>query len=206
VDHATQVPLLVAGGGGGGTGGSSPGTGGDGGPVPQPGEDGGAGTGGDGGCAACQGSGWLNGGNGEGSSFTSGGGSSYVAPSAGAATQATSQLARNGLVTLSWNGSFLDADADGVPDAHDRFRGSDLSPTVVLGRCDTRAGNDLDVDNCTHTDRVAAIAAGTKSRDAFVRRIARLWHDLNEHQFFTPAERKAIRRCAAKVGLARLGG
>ncbi|HEX6014187.1 MAG TPA: hypothetical protein VFY87_20795 [Geminicoccaceae bacterium] len=119
-------------------------------------------------------------------------------------TQTTSQLAQTGTVAFSWNGPFSDADGDDVPDTPDRCRGSDLRPTIILGRCDSRAGNDLDVDGCTTTDRAAQIAAGAGTREQFVRRIAKLWRDLHDGHFLTRAEGKAIYRCATQVGIARL--
>jgi hypothetical protein len=91
-----------------------------------------------------------------------------------------------------------------MPDAHDRCRRSDRTPTLKLGRCDTRALNDLDVDGCTIADRLARIAAHANTRDQLVRRVLRLWRDLDERGSFTPAERGAIRRCVAKVDLAKL--
>jgi hypothetical protein len=218
IDHATQAPLVVAGGGGGGGGssGGTGGTGGSGGPYPQAGQDGTQGGGADGGCVNCQDSDEINGLDGEGGDFSGGegagggggggggAGSSYVDVRAGYVTQTTSQLAQSGTVAFSWNGPFSDADGDGVADALDRCRESDLRPTIVLGRCDSRAGNDLDVDGCTITDRVAAIAAGAGTREQFVRQVVKLWHGLRDRQSLTRAEGKAIYRCAIQVGIAKL--
>lgn len=63
IDHASQTPLVVAGGGGGGGGssGGSGGMGGNGGLVAQPGQDGQQGGGADGGCADCLSPGDING-------------------------------------------------------------------------------------------------------------------------------------------------
>jgi hypothetical protein len=212
LDHATQAPLLVAGGGGGGgskSGVSSGGSGGDSASVPQAGEGGGGPTGGEGGCINCQDPGEIDGLDGGDSSRASAGGgggagTSYFDRAADFGDQATSQLAQDGTVAFSWGGASLDADGDGIPDALDRCRGSDLSERVVLGRCDSGAGNDLDVDGCTITDRVAAITAGASNRGQFVGRVVQLWHELHDREFLTRAEAKAIYRCAIQVGLARL--
>lgn len=46
------------------------------------------------------------------------------------------------------------SDGDGVPDGNDSCIGSDTRRTVVLGRCDSRAKNDLMVDGCSVSDRL----------------------------------------------------
>jgi hypothetical protein len=47
------------------------------------------------------------------------------------------------------------SDGDGVPDGADNCIGSDLRPTVVIGRCNSKAGNDTQANGCTVADDVA---------------------------------------------------
>lgn len=222
------------GGGGGGGSFADGGNGGNGGPVAGPGNDGHSGTGGDGGCANCQavgeidgldgggasarhmsgaggggGGGYTGGGGGKGGGFTGGGGgggagSSYIASSAAEVTQTTSQLATDGLVTITWLGPFRDADLDGVPSPHDRCRHSALDDTVVLGRCKSGAINDLDVDGCTITDRIVRIARYSDTRGEFLERVRKVAGALRLAKIITREERRAIQRCAASANFAKL--
>jgi len=222
------------GGGGGGSSGGSGGVGGSGGSTPQPGQDGSGGGGADGGCGGCLGPGEINGldgsngdfaggeggGGGGGGGYTGGSGgdsggyfgggggggagSSYADPSAQYVTLTTSQLGQNGMVAFSWGGTLRDVDQDGVPDRYDRCRRSRLTETVVLGRCDSRAGNDLDVSGCTVTDRILKIARYSDTRSEFLHRVGVLGRELYQTHFITRAERRAIQRCAHKVNVANL--
>jgi hypothetical protein len=87
-----------------------------------------------------------------------------------------------------WNGNYptystiltiapseTDSDHDGVPDCHDRGPDSILSPTVLLGDCDSGVPNPVDADGCSLADRlalddaIARAAAGAKNHGAFVK-------------------------------------
>ena len=46
------------------------------------------------------------------------------------------------------------SDRDGVPDGVDSCIGSDIRPTVRIGSCDSKAGNDVIADGCTVSDRL----------------------------------------------------
>ncbi|HKU17316.1 MAG TPA: PA domain-containing protein [Steroidobacteraceae bacterium] len=46
------------------------------------------------------------------------------------------------------------SDGDGVPDGKDDCIGSDTRPTVVIGRCNSRAGNDVQANGCTVADDI----------------------------------------------------
>jgi PA domain len=46
------------------------------------------------------------------------------------------------------------SDADGVPDGTDSCIGSDTRPTVILGKCDSRANNTVMTDGCSVSDRL----------------------------------------------------
>ena len=70
------------------------------------------------------------------------------------------------------------SDGDGVPDGTDACIGSDTRASVVLGRCDSKAGNDLLADGCSVSDRLEEcsglspakyLACVTKKTDAFAR-------------------------------------
>jgi hypothetical protein len=171
------------------------------GPIPAGGGGGGGGgyTGGGGGTAG-QGDLDNSGGGGGG-----GAGESFVASAATSVAQATSQLADDGLVGFYWNDSQArDPDGDGVPNAHDRCRHSILDDTVLLGRCDSRAANDLKVDGCTITDRIVRIAQRTDTRTQFLRQTRRLAAQLRQAEDITRVERRAIMQCVHKVNVAKL--
>src|ERR1044071_683045 len=46
------------------------------------------------------------------------------------------------------------SDGDGVPDGVDNCIGSDTRPTVVIGTCNSKAGNDVQANGCTIADDV----------------------------------------------------
>jgi len=46
------------------------------------------------------------------------------------------------------------SDGDGVPDGVDNCIGSDLRPTVVIGTCNSKAGNDVQANGCTVADDI----------------------------------------------------
>lgn len=54
-------------------------------------------------------------------------------------------------------GLFPDADGDGWTDSRDRCPESDLSETIMVGDCDSRAPNSLHVSGCTLSDELLAI-------------------------------------------------
>jgi hypothetical protein len=128
-----------------------------------------------------------------------------VASSATSVAQATSQLADDGFVGFYWSDSQArDPDGDGVPNAHDRCRHSALEDTIALGRCDSRAVNDLKVDGCTITDRIVRIAEHTDTRTQFLRQARKLTAQLHQSADITRAERRAIMQCVHKVNVAKL--
>ena len=74
----------------------------------------------------------------------------------------------------------------------------------MLGRCDSHAGNDLDVNGCTITDRIVKIAVRSDTRGEFLQRVRKLGNALLAREFISQPERRSIQRCAAKVNLAYL--
>lgn len=93
-------------------------------------------------------------------------------------------------------GWFPDADLDGVPDTQDQCLGSDLSPTVVIGGCDSGVPNTLLSDGCTISDLVQQIAAGAANHGGFVSGVAHLTNDLKKSGIITGAQKGAIQSCA----------
>lgn len=87
-----------------------------------------------------------------------------------------------------WNGSYptystvltippsdVDSDHDGVPDCHDLCPDSIITPTVLLGDCDSGVPNPIDANGCSVADKlaldeaIARSAAGAKNHGAFVK-------------------------------------
>jgi hypothetical protein len=58
------------------------------------------------------------------------------------------------------------SDRDGVPDGIDQCIRSDTRPTVVIERCDSRAGNDVLADGCTLSDELIKCAVQFDGRPA----------------------------------------
>lgn len=82
-----------------------------------------------------------------------------------------------------------DADGDGIADDSDRCPDSIVTPSVIVGTCDSNAPNDVDADGCTLADKVQACLAGARNHGQFVSCVAHLTQDAR------------IRRCAAKSSL-----
>lgn len=88
------------------------------------------------------------------------------------------------------------SDADGVPDGTDSCIGSDTRPTVVLGSCDSRAGNDRMVDGCSVSDRLDEC---TDPRPAhYLACIAKKTEQLRRQRVIQPLEEVGILLCAVK--------
>ena len=94
-----------------------------------------------------------------------------------------------------------DADADGVLDNVDHCLNSDLSPTVIIDGCDSRAPNTLFTDGCTIADDIASIAATSKNHGKFVSGVAAYLNDLKKAGVITGAQKGAIQSCAAKAAI-----
>jgi hypothetical protein len=91
------------------------------------------------------------------------------------------------------------SDADGVPDGTDTCIGSDTRPTVVLGRCDSRAGNDIMVDGCTVSDRLDECTDPRPAR--YLACIARKTEQLRRQRVILPLEEARILVCAVSKTL-----
>ena len=90
------------------------------------------------------------------------------------------------------------SDRDGVPDGVDRCIGSNLSPTVVIGACDSGVGNALLADGCSVSDLVAK-CAGAANHGEYVSCVARTTNALKASGVLTDSSHGKIQSCAAKV-------
>lgn len=86
------------------------------------------------------------------------------------------------------------SDADGVPDGKDSCIGSNTAPTVILGRCDSRATNDVMTDGCSVSDRLDEC---TDTRlDRYVACIAKKSDELARKKVITRREELGILFCS----------
>jgi hypothetical protein len=86
------------------------------------------------------------------------------------------------------------SDADGVPDGADSCIGSDTRPTVILGRCNSRAQNDLMVDGCTVSDRLDECTDMRPGR--YLACVTRKTEELRKKKVIAPLEELGIVLCA----------
>jgi hypothetical protein len=86
------------------------------------------------------------------------------------------------------------SDADGVPDGVDSCIGSDTRPTVILGRCNSRAQNDLMVDGCTVSDRLDECTDMRPGR--YLACVTKKTEDLRKKKVIAPLEEVGIVLCA----------
>jgi hypothetical protein len=88
------------------------------------------------------------------------------------------------------------SDADGVPDGNDSCIGSDTRRTVVIGRCDSRAGNDLMVDGCSVSDRLDECTDTRPGK--YLACIVKKTDDFARKRVITRLEEVGILLCAVK--------
>ena len=94
-----------------------------------------------------------------------------------------------------------DGDGDGIPDDTDVCPSSNLTPTVVIGGCDSRVANQLQSSGCTFSDRIGEIAAGANNHGQFVSRVAQFTNQLRADGIITGSEKGAIQSCAARAAI-----
>jgi hypothetical protein len=90
------------------------------------------------------------------------------------------------------------SDADGVPDGTDACIGSDTRPTVVLGKCDSRARNDVMAEGCSVSDRLDECTDTRPGR--YLTCIAKKTDELARKRVITRREELGILVCAALSG------
>jgi len=98
-------------------------------------------------------------------------------------------------------GWFPDADVDGVPDDTDCEPNSDLSPTVVVGGCNSGVPNTFFTSGCTISDQIQKCALGARNHGGFVSCVAHLTNDLKKAGIISGAQKGAIQSCAARASI-----
>ncbi len=94
-----------------------------------------------------------------------------------------------------------DGDGDGIPDDTDVCPSSNLTPTVVIGGCDSGVANQLQSSGCSFSDRIGEIAAGANNHGQFVSRVAQFTNQLRADGIITGSEKGAIQSCAARAAI-----
>ena len=91
--------------------------------------------------------------------------------------------------------------AHGVPDDADECPGSNLSPTVVIGGCDSGVPNVVLASGCSISDLIRNVAVAATSHGAFVSRVAHLLNGLQSAGVITAAQKNAIQSCAGSAAI-----
>lgn len=99
---------------------------------------------------------------------------------------------------IGWD--LADGDADGVADVEDTCAGSDISPRVTVGGCDSEVANTVLDNGCTIADEVAACAVDAGNHGDFVSCVAQRTNELRGAGILTGAAKGAIESCAAEAG------
>lgn len=90
------------------------------------------------------------------------------------------------------------SDRDGTPDGKDHCLGSDLRPTVIIGSCDSNAGNImLPPGGCTISDELRACDEATSTRSAYLSCVNQHAANYVRWHFITRKDQTAIKNCAA---------
>jgi hypothetical protein len=94
------------------------------------------------------------------------------------------------------------SDGDGVPDGVDNCIGSDTRPTVVIGTCNSKAGNDVQANGCTIADDVDQCAIDFPDKPLhYLACVAHKTDDLRVHRVITVKEQVGILTCTILNGL-----
>jgi len=86
------------------------------------------------------------------------------------------------------------SDGDGVPDGKDSCIGSDIRPTVFIGRCNTKAGNDIQTNGCTVADDLNACNDSRPLQ--YLACIAKTTAALRKAKVISPREEPGILICS----------
>lgn len=106
-------------------------------------------------------------------------------------------------VVVGTGGAPCDSDGDGIIDDLDACPHSDLSPTVVIGGCDSGVPNTLFANGCTIADLIAQCAANASNHGKFVSCVAELTNMLKADGAITGKQKGAIQSCAAKSSIGK---
>jgi hypothetical protein len=94
------------------------------------------------------------------------------------------------------------SDGDGVPDGVDNCIGSDTRPTVVIGTCNSKAGNDVQANGCTIADDVDQCAIDFPKKPLhYLACVAHKTDDLRVKRVITVKEQVGILTCTILNGL-----
>jgi hypothetical protein len=94
------------------------------------------------------------------------------------------------------------SDGDGVPDGKDNCIGSDLRPTVIIGTCNSKAGNDLQANGCSISDDVEQCAIDFANKPLqYLGCVAHKTDDLRVKRVITLKEQVGILTCTILNGL-----
>ncbi len=89
------------------------------------------------------------------------------------------------------------SDADGVPDGTDNCIGSDTRTTVLVGRCNSRAGNDVQANGCTVADDVEECAVNFSRKPLhYLACVAKETDRLRRARIITSKEQAGILVCS----------
>jgi hypothetical protein len=91
------------------------------------------------------------------------------------------------------------SDGDGVPDGVDACIGSNTTPTVVIGTCNSGVPNRVLADGCTFSDRIAACYAGAGNHGGAVSCVSNFTNALKASGLISGSQKGAIQSCAAKT-------
>lgn len=93
------------------------------------------------------------------------------------------------------------SDGDGVPDGVDNCIGSDTRPTVVIGSCNSKAGNDIQANGCTIADDVDQCAIDFAGKPLhYLACVAHKTDDLRVKRVITVKEQVGILVCTILNG------
>lgn len=90
------------------------------------------------------------------------------------------------------------SDQDGIPDGADQCIGSDIDPTVVIEKCDSRAGNDILSDGCSVSDRIQECDEETTHPLHYLACVGRRTLAFTKAGVITHREQAGILFCAIK--------
>jgi choice-of-anchor C domain-containing protein len=107
----------------------------------------------------------------------------------------------DGCVTTTDQGILLssDFDNDGTLDFDDACPNSDLSPTLVIGGCDSGVNNQSDTNACSIADQIKRCGADASNHGQFVSCVAHLTNELKKSGIISGKEKGAIQSCAAQA-------
>jgi len=94
------------------------------------------------------------------------------------------------------------SDRDGVPDGVDNCIGSDTRPTVIIGTCNSKAGNDVQANGCTIADDVDQCAIDFPNKPLhYLACVAHKTDALRVQRVITAREQVGILTCTILNGL-----